>query len=70
MPEELHHPSMVQDFYYTDTWDPATQTADFADSEFYEAPKANDSGSSSDSDFNWDSGDSWDSGDTDWDSDW
>ena len=70
MPEELHHPSMVQDFYYTDTWDPATQTADFADSEFYEAPKANDSGSNSDSDFNWDSGDSWDSGDTDWDSDW
>ena len=68
LPEELRHPSQMEDFYYTSTWDPGTQTSDFADSEFYEQESSTDSDSGSD--LQWDSGDSWDSGDTDWDSDW
>lgn len=71
LPEPLQHPSIVEDFYFTPTWDAATQFTDFETTDFYRDAQGTDSGSDSgDSDFNWDSGDSWDSGDTDWDSDW
>lgn len=68
LPEPLQHPSIAEDFYFTPTWDAATQFSDFEDTDFYRDAQKSDS--DSDSDFNWDSGDSWDSGDTDWNSDW
>ena len=77
LPEQLQHPSVAQDFYYTPVWDAETQLTDFEDTPLYQQIVQTEPGeteaqtrSDSDSDFNWDSNDSWDSGDTDWDSDW
>lgn len=81
VPDDLKHPSLAPDFYYTPTWDASTQTTDFMESAVYEEyqeeqarieaeRQAQRESSSSDSDYDWDSSDSWDSGSTDWDSDW
>lgn len=61
------------DFFMTSSWDPSTQTKDFAASAAgiayaQEADRWEDS--DDDDDYDWDSNDSWDSGDSDWDSDW
>ena len=69
LPEDLQHPSLVGDFYFTPTWDASTQFSDFEDSPYYKEER--DSwNNDNDHDFDWDFGDSWDSGDTDWGSDW
>lgn len=70
LPEELSHPSNVEDFYYTPTWDSYTQFTDFEDTDLYYANKDNWNDSDSDSDYDWDSSDSWDSDSSDWDSNW
>ena len=73
LPDALSHPSTIEDFYYTPTWDSSTQFTDFEDTELYEADKDNwnsDSSSDSDSSWDWDSSDSWSSDSTDWGSDW
>lgn len=68
LPADLAHPSEVNDFFYTSTWDPSVQFTDFTESEEYQEHYS--SSDSSDSDYDWDSSDSWDSGGTDWGSDW
>lgn len=40
VPEDLLHPSIVEDFYYTPTWDASTQLTDFTDSTVYEEYQA------------------------------
>lgn len=74
IPEDLKHPSMVDDFYYTPTWDASTQISDFFDSAEYssyqaEQERSYSSSSSSydnDNDYSWD----WDDDDDyDWDYD-
>lgn len=69
LPEDFKHPSLMNDFYFTPTWDSSTQFTDFEKTSLYKENKPS-SDSSSDSDYDWDSGDSWDSGTTDWGSDW
>lgn len=69
LPEEFSHPSVLEDYYFTPTWDSRTQFTDFEDTRLYKDDKDNWS-NSSDSDFDWDSDDSWDSDFSDWDSDW
>lgn len=85
VPVELTDHSKSEDFWFTPTWDPATQYTDFQTTDQYTEYIDNhswdwssdgdadwDSSSSfdSDSDYSWDSDDSWDSDYTDWDSDW
>lgn len=71
LPGDLKHNSIVNDFYYTPTWDASTQITDFTTSYAYEEyVDSHSSSSSDDSDYDWDSGSSWDSGDTDFGSDW
>lgn len=69
LPEELLHPSLAEDFYFTPTWDNSTQFSDFEDTALYQEAKAQWDNHDGDS-YSWNSDDSWDSGDTDWDSDW
>ena len=70
LPEELHHPSLAEDFYFTPTWDASTQFTDFTDTDFYQDASKKWDNDDDRNDYNWDSNDSWDSGDTDWGSDW
>ena len=71
IPEPLTHPGIVEDFYFTPTWDASTQFTDFEDTSYYQDAQKKDSWlNDDDNSYDWDSGDSWDSGDTDWDSDW
>lgn len=70
VPEELFHPSVVEDFYYTPTWDASTQLTDFTDSTVYSdylAEQATQRSYSYDDDN--DSGYSWDDDDWGWDDD-
>lgn len=85
VPEDLLHPSMVEDFYYTPTWDTSTQLTDFTDSSVYAdyqaeqerlAEERSRSTSYDDDDDDWSSWDDdddydwdYDSGDS-WDSDY
>lgn len=70
VPEELHHPSMAEDFFFTPTWNASTQFSDFEDTDVYRDTSKKWVGSQSDKDYDWGVSDIWDSGDTDWDSDW
>lgn len=71
LPDDMHHNSIVTDFYYTPTWDASTQITDFTSSYAYqEYEDSQNSSSSDDSDYDWGSSDSWDSGSTDFGSDW
>lgn len=71
LPEEFSHPSILEDYYFTPTWDSSTQFTDFEDTGFYKDDKDNwNNSSDSDFDWDWDSDDSWDSDFSDWDSDW
>lgn len=76
IPDELYHPSLVEDFYYTPTWDASTQLTDFTDSSAYSDylsetasqrsySYSNDDDSYGDDDYDW----GWDNDDDD-DYDW
>lgn len=71
LPDDMKHNSIVEDFYYTPTWDATTQISDFTSSYAYEEyVDSHSSSSSDDSDYDWGGSDSWDSGSTDFSSDW
>lgn len=70
LPETFSHPSILEDYYFTPTWDASTQYSDFEDTWLYSDNKDNwNNDSDSDSDYDWDDS-FWDSDFSDWDSDW
>lgn len=72
LPEDLKHPSLVDDFYFTPTWDSSTQFTDFEDTALYEEnkPKTSSDKENDDNDYDWGGDDTWDTDTTDWDTDW